>query len=101
MKKYYITENNSGGYSEAMEFGEYVLINATNYLEAIIKFEKAFDLKYDYENSYEGNSCNCCGRRFTTYTPNKDEDSGYDLMQIEYYKEEPYFLEFKKQKTEL
>ena len=101
MKKYYVTENNSFGKTEAIhDWGQYVTINAEDSTEAILKFEKHFDLTWIHENSYEGNSCNCCGRRFTLYTPKESEDSEYDIMQIE-FEEQPYFLDIKNQMIEL
>jgi hypothetical protein len=42
-----------------------------------------------YENSYEGGSCNCCGRRFKIYTPDvKEEDD--NIKYVWHYTEIPY-----------
>ena len=71
MTTYYVTENNSGGYTVALDCGidhngrpQVVCIEAHSEREAIAKFEHVFDVDWDYQNSYEGGSCNCCGRRF-------------------------------------
>ena len=93
MKTYYVDENNSGGYCVALKrFGEHAIIKAANAEEAIKKFESHFDLNWEHQNSYEGNSCNCCGRRFSLYTPDQsEEDMG--IKQIWHYSETPYFVD--------
>ena len=67
--KYYVYENNSGGRTVLPNGIRYVEIEADSIDTAIEKFEEHFKLEWEYENSFEGNSCNCCGRRFELYIP--------------------------------
>lgn len=72
--KLYITENNSWWYTKYLNCSIYnkseekpyklAVIECDSVDEWIKKFEDYFDLDFEYENSYEWNSCNCCGRRF-------------------------------------
>lgn len=74
MKTFYVEENNSGGDTKYLACGidkadnkkkyHVVKIKAKDIDDMIDQFEKVFGCNWDYENSYEGNSCNCCGRRF-------------------------------------
>lgn len=85
--KFYINENNSSGYTVALgvlgeEKPHWAEIEAESVDEAIKKFENHFNLDWNYENSYEGNSCNCCGRRFSLYAPKGHEESDYDEYNV-------------------
>lgn len=80
---YFVSENNTGGHTVALgvlssKLPHMVMIKAKNVDEAIKKFEKHFDLDWNEQNSYEGNSCNCCGRRFTIECFQNKEKSNYD-----------------------
>lgn len=73
-KTFYVEENNSGGFTKYLccsieapdkkKRYHIVKILAKDIDDMIEQFEKVFGCDWDYENSYEGNSCNCCGRRF-------------------------------------
>ncbi len=73
--KFFVQENNSGGYTKALgvlsdvDKFHYVEIHAKNADDAIHQFEEHFSLNWNSENSYEGGSCNCCGRRFSLDAP--------------------------------
>lgn len=84
MKNYYVRENNSGGYTlwldcliENSGRPEMVRIIAKDLKSAINKLEKHTGMDIAKMNSYEGTSCNCCGRRFEFYC---DEDSDESCM---------------------
>ncbi len=92
MKTYYVTESNSGGYYTTLKkFGQHAIIKAENSKEAISKFENHFDLCWLEQNSFGGNSCNCCGRRFTLHSPDPQEED-WDMPHIWHYDEKPYFV---------
>lgn len=82
--KFYVDENNSGGYTVALgvlgdeERFHWVEIEAGSVDEAIHKFEAHFGVDWNEQNSYEGGSCNCCGRRFCIYAPVGHTHSDYD-----------------------
>lgn len=78
MKTYYVSENNSGGhYRVAKMFKDHVKIEAPSANEAIWAFERQFDLDWNRSNSFEGDSCKCCGRRFLLSMP-EPETVDYD-----------------------
>ena len=90
--KVFIYENNSGGFTvlesgSSLYFeGKFSTIN-----EVISKFEDLTGLNWNYENSYEGNSCSCCGRRFTLYLPIElegSDDSYHQYGCINFYRKE-------------
>lgn len=97
MKTYYVDENNSHGFTVALGVLDepqphWVSVEAENVDDAIHQFEEHFKLDWNYQNSYEGNSCNCCGRRFTIYTPGEEESDydEYDMVE-EYGDGGPWF----------
>lgn len=100
MNKYYLTENNSNGYTEYLDCiiensgrPHCVIIEASNVHSAINKLKKHIKgFNYEYQNSYEGNSCNCCGRRFDLYSPLESE-ADYGILNISYYKNVPYMAD--------
>lgn len=73
--KFYVHENNSGGYTVALgvlddkDRFHWVEIEAESVDDAVHQFEAHFNLDWNNQNSFEGNSCSCCGRRFTIYAP--------------------------------
>lgn len=99
MATFYVDENNSGGYTVALGVlsdprPHWVSIEADSADEAIHKFERHFGLDWNDQNSYEGNSCNCCGRRFSLHAPRGLVDSKYDEYgTVSEYDEQPYFVE--------
>lgn len=101
LHRYYFDENNSGGYTLILgvlddKKPHWCYIDAKSVDDAIKKFEELFDLDWNECNSYEGRSCNCCGRRFTIYGPEGHTDSEYDKYgQVFCYKngELPYFVD--------
>ena len=85
MSKFYVDETNSGGYTTVLDCCientgrfRWVEIEADSADDAIRQFERHFDVDWNYQNSFEGNSCNCCGRRFTLHTPKGMAHSEYD-----------------------
>ena len=99
MYRYYFDENNTGGRTIALgvlsdRHPHWCYVDADSVDEAIHKFEKAFDLDWNDENSYEGGSCNCCGRRFSVSGPKGHTNSDYDTYgQVREHEENeiPYF----------
>ena len=99
MNKYIFDENNSWWYTivckclwivpENWVENEYVLVIAKDINEAVSKFDSRFNIDSNYESSYEWSSCNCCGRRFTIRTNDKNAERDYDWSYTEiYYKED-------------
>lgn len=99
MYRYYFDENNSGGRTVALgvlndKHPHWCYVDAENVDAAIHAFESAFELDWNDENSYEGGSCNCCGRRFTVSGPKGHTDSEYDKYDtVDSYEEntKPWF----------
>ena len=94
MHRYYIDENNSGGRTVCLGVlsdsqPHYVYVDAESAKKAIVAFEKHFGVDWMYQNSFEGGSCNCCGRRFTLYTPVGEEED-WGIAQID-HDDSPYF----------
>jgi len=102
MPKFYVTENNSGGFWVALciednggffGYPHHVEIEAENADDAIRQFEEYYNLSWNHENSYEGNSCDCCGRRFTLVAPRGFGDSQLDEYGCVEEDDNPYFLD--------
>lgn len=90
--KFFVQENNSGGYTKALgvlsdvDKFHYVEIHAKNADDAIHQFEEHFSLK--------GGSCNCCGRRFSLDAPKGITESSYnEYGEIYGYEEKPYYVD--------
>ena len=92
--KFYVRENNSGGYFVALDYSTWVSIESTSADGAIRQFEKHFNLKWNDSNSFDsGGSCSCCGRRFTLYCPEDKASSEIDCFGcVEPYNELPHFV---------
>jgi hypothetical protein len=72
--KYFVEENNSGGYYVCLPgHGAWVSIEAESEDAAIAQFEQHFEIDWEQQNTFEGGSCSCCGRRFSISRPEGTE----------------------------
>jgi hypothetical protein len=80
--RFYLYENNSGGVT-VLKGGPYFFFDmesCDSIDDAVRHFESLTGLDWDFQNSYEGNSCSCCGRRFDLDVPEKLKGTTYSYQ---------------------